>query len=353
MNRSAIPFNRIYFVGQQNPWFEYMKTLKVGVIGVGYLGKFHAEKYAAMDGVDFVGIADTNMETGERVADQFGVRFFDDFNSLLHEVEAVSVVVPTTNHYEVAAACLEKGVDVLLEKPMTSTLVEADKLINLADKNNLLLQVGHLERFNPAILAMEQYVTKPMFIESHRIHMFKNRGIDVDVVLDLMIHDIDIILSIVNAPLKTIHTVGVPVVTHTTDIANARLIFENGCTANVTVSRISKDNIRRIRIFQPRSFISVDYAKKEFMVIKQSKEKDEMGLPKEEVIHSCYIEKDALENELKDFMDNVRNRTTPKVSGKEGRQALAMALDIMAQIRENAEMHKHFFESNDAGSTSS
>ena len=328
------------------------KKIRLGVIGVGYLGKFHAEKYAAMEGVDFIGIADANEEIGKAVADRHGVLFFDDYHDLLPEIDAVSVVVPTTSHFEVAAACLEKGVDVLLEKPMTSTLKQADQLIGLAESSDLILQVGHLERFNPAILAMEKYLTKPMFIESHRIHMFKSRGIDVDVVLDLMIHDIDIILSIVKAPLKTIHTVGVPVVTPTTDIANARLIFENGCTANVTVSRISRDNIRRIRIFQPFSFISVDYAKKEFMVIKQSKEMDENGLPRQETIHSCFLEKDALETELKDFVENVRTRTTPKVSGREGRQALGMALEIMAQIREHAETHKHFFEPDSGGSSS-
>jgi predicted dehydrogenase len=208
-----------------------MDTIKVGVIGVGYLGKFHAQKYAAMPGVELVGVADTSEANGRAVAEQYGTGYFKDFNELLPAVQAVSVVVPTTRHFEVASACFNQGVDVMLEKPMTSTLAEADTLIKLSENRSLILQVGHLERYNPAILAMEQYLTKPMFIESHRIHVFKNRGTDVDVVLDLMIHDIDIIMSIVNSPIKIIHTVGVPVVTPTTDIANARLIFENGCTA--------------------------------------------------------------------------------------------------------------------------
>lgn len=321
-----------------------MKKLRVGVIGVGYLGKFHAEKYAAMDDVELVGVADISQETAEEVAKKISTQAFIDYHKLLDDVDAVSVVVPTSLHHEVGMACLEKGVDVLIEKPITTTLAEADDLIAKAKEQNLILQVGHLERFNPAVLAMEESLTHPMFIESHRIHMFKSRGIDVDVVLDLMIHDIDIILSIVDSPIKTIHTVGVPVVTPITDIANARLIFENGCTANITVSRISKDNIRRLRIWQPRSYISVDYAKKEIMLIRLGKEKGENGLPKEEIVKSCYVEQDALETELKDFVLNVRNRTTPKVSGREGRLALSVAQEIMSQIKEHAARYKEFLE---------
>ncbi|MEW6593934.1 MAG: Gfo/Idh/MocA family oxidoreductase [Thermodesulfobacteriota bacterium] len=318
-----------------------MRQIRVGVIGVGYLGKFHAEKYAAMEGVDLVGVADADPEQAAAVAEKCGTSSFVDYRQLLSEVEAVSVVVPTSLHHEVGMACLERGVDVMLEKPMTTTLAEADELIALAQAKGRILQVGHLERYNPAVLAMEQYITRPLFIESHRIHSFKPRGTDVDVVLDLMIHDIDIVLSIVNSPLATIHTVGVPVVTPFTDIANARLIFENGCTANITVSRISKDNIRKLRIFQPRSYLLVDYAQKELMVIRLKKEVNEAGLPQEEVITSCFVEKDALEAELRDFAANVRQRTTPRVSGQQGRVALAVAQQIMAQIRENAERHQH------------
>lgn len=321
-----------------------MKETRVGVIGVGYLGKFHAEKYAAMEGVTLVGVADTVREAAEEVATRCNTKAFADYHELLNEVEAVSVVVPTSLHHEVGLACLEKGVDVLMEKPMTTTLAEADDLIAKAQERNLILQVGHLERFNPAVLAMEESLTHPMFIESHRIHMFKNRGVDVDVVLDLMIHDIDIILSIVDSPIKTIHTVGVPVVTPMTDIANARLIFENGCTANITVSRISKDNIRRLRVWQPRSYVSVDYAKKEIMVIRLTKEMGGNGLPKEEIVKSCFIEKDALETELKDFITNVRNHTTPRVSGREGRLALSVAQEIMSQIEEHTARYKKFLE---------
>lgn len=321
-----------------------MKKVNVGVIGVGYLGKFHAEKYAAMDDVNLVGVADTNQDTASEVAEKFDTRPFSDYRELLNEIEAASIAVPTSLHHEVGMACLEHGVNILIEKPMTTTLEEADSLVAKAAEKDLILQVGHLERFNPAVLAMEQFLNQPAFIESHRIHMFKNRGIDVDVVLDLMIHDIDIVLSIVNSPLTTIHTVGVPVVTPTTDIANARLIFENGCTANITVSRISRENIRRLRVFQPFSYISVDYAKKEIMVIRHSRKMGENGLPQEEIIKSCFIEKDALENELKDFISNVRHHKAPRISGKEGRLALAVAQEIISQIKTNAERYKHLLK---------
>lgn len=318
-----------------------MRKIKVGVIGVGYLGKFHAEKYAAMAEAELVGVADTNPEQAAAVAQKCGTKAFADYRELLKAVEAVSVVVPTSLHHKVGMECLASGVDMMLEKPMTTTLAEADELIALAAADGRVLQVGHLERYNPAILAMEQYLTQPLFIESHRIHSFKPRGTDVDVVLDLMIHDIDIVLSVVNAPLATIHTVGVPVVTPFTDIANARLIFENGCTANITVSRISKENIRRLRIFQPRSYLSVDYAKKEIMVIRLQNELTEAGLPKEEIINACFVEQDALEAELRDFVANVRTRAVPRVSGQQGRNALAVAQQIMDQIRENAERYSH------------
>ena len=313
-----------------------MKTIKVGVIGVGYLGKFHAEKYAAMEGADLVGVVDVDENVANEIAGKLNTQGYTDYTRLLEHVDAVSIVVPTSYHHDVAKVCLEHDIDILIEKPMTTTLAEADELIEIAAKRDRILQVGHLERFNPAVLAMAEHVTNPMFIESHRIHTFKNRGVDVDVVLDLMIHDIDIILSLVDSPLKMIHAVGVPVVTKTTDIANARLIFENGCTANVTVSRISKDNIRKLRVFQPRSFVAVDYAKKEILVIKHSDDIGKNGLPKEEIAQSCFIEKDALETELKDFVKNVRNNSIPKVSGKEGRQALAVAMEIISQIKEHA-----------------
>ncbi|MCL1980848.1 MAG: Gfo/Idh/MocA family oxidoreductase, partial [Proteobacteria bacterium] len=218
------------------------KTIKVGVIGVGYLGRFHAQKYAAMGGVELVGVADSDPERARQVAAECATRSYGDYHELLDQVDAVSVVVPTTLHHQVAKACLLKQVDVMVEKPITTTLTEADDLIWLARDHQCILQVGHLERFNPAVLAMQPLLTHPLFIEAHRISVFKDRGTDVDVVLDLMIHDIDIVLAVVKSEIVSILTAGSPVITRLTDIANARLIFANGCTANITVSRISMEN---------------------------------------------------------------------------------------------------------------
>jgi len=319
-----------------------MKNLKVGVIGVGYLGRFHAQKYAEQENVTLVGVADIDKKQCQNVAEECHCAFFTDYKELIKQVDAVSIVVPTSYHYEVACDCIHSGVDVLLEKPMTVTLEEADDLIAQADNKNLILQIGHLERFNPAVQAMEPLLTTPVFIESNRIATFKNRGVDVDVVLDLMIHDIDIILNIVKSPLKTIHTVGAPVVTGNTDIANARLIFENGATANVTVSRIARTNVRKMRIFQPGSYIKVDFGNKKVMTIKLSDELLESGMPKQVVDLRTFEDSDALRSEIAAFTQHVSSRTRPAVSGAEGRRALAVALQVMAQIKEhqNLELFK-------------
>lgn len=323
-----------------------MAKIRVGVIGVGHLGKFHAAKYAAMTEVDLVGVADLNRALAAEIAGECGTIPYGDYRELLPRVDAVSVVVPTVYHHRVAKDCLDAGVDIMLEKPMTTTLAEADELIVLAAAKERIIQVGHIERYNPAVTALGQYLTRPLFIESHRIHMFQPRGLDVDVVLDLMIHDIDIILSLVDAPISSIHTVGVPVVSPSTDIANARIIFANGCTANITVSRISKENIRRLRIFQPKCYLSVDYAKKSLMVIRLLDELTDQGLPKEEIIQVELKEEDALEAELRDFVSNVRQRTIPKVSGAQGRLALEVAQEIMAQIAENFQKYRSTLREN-------
>lgn len=322
-----------------------MKNLKVGVIGVGYLGRFHAQKYAAIEGVSLVGVADVALNQAQKVAAECGCRSFTDYKELLTDVDAVSVVVPTSHHHRVAGDCLDAGIDVLLEKPMTVTLQEADDLIAKADKKRLILQIGHLERFNPAVQAMEPFLTTPVFIESNRIATFKNRGVDVDVVLDLMIHDIDIILNIIKSPIKTIHTVGAPVATKTTDIANARLIFENGATANVTVSRISRTNVRKMRIFQPGSYINVDFGNKKVMTIQLSEELLDSGMPKQVVELRSFADGDALRSEITSFVQHVRDRTRPAVSGIEGQRALAVALQVMEQIKEHQklDLFKNFF----------
>ncbi len=315
-----------------------MTRVRVGVIGVGYLGKFHAQKYADMQDVDLVGVVDTDHDCADHVAAQYGCHPYYRYQDLLPLVDAVSIVVPTSIHYQVALACIDAGVDMLLEKPMTVTLAEADDLIERSEKRNLVFQIGHLERFNAAVQAMAPYLTTPVFIESNRISTYKNRGVDVDVVLDLMIHDIDIILNIVKSPLQTIHTVGAPVVTRSTDIANARLIFENGATANVTVSRISRTNIRKMRIFQPGSYINVDFANKKVMTIHLTDDLLASGMPRQVVAIEAFADHDALKSEIGHFLDNVRERTRPSVSGHEGRRALDVALQVINQINEHQKL---------------
>ena len=310
------------------------ENVKAGVIGVGYLGRFHAQKYAKMAGVELVGVADADPQRAAQVADECGTRPFADYRELLPLVDAVSVVVPTVLHHEVARTCLLANLDVLVEKPITTTLAEADDLIALARERGRILQVGHLERFNPAVLAMQPLLTHPLFIEAHRLSVFKERGTDVDVVLDLMIHDIDIILSIVHADIDQILTAGAPVVTPLTDIANARIVFTDGCTANITVSRISMENMRRMRIFQPGRYLSVDFNKKEVMSVRLRPGR-EGGMPLPEIDKAGMPDQDQLELELTDFLDHVRERSRPAVSGEAGRRALDVALRVVAQIGEN------------------
>lgn len=315
-----------------------MKKIKAGVIGVGYLGRFHAQKFAAIEEVELVGVADVDEKRAKEIAEECNCQAFPNYIELLNKVDAVSIAVPTSMHHEVASVCFKHGVDVLLEKPMTVTLAEADELIGLAEEKQLVFQVGHLERFNPAVVAMQPSLTTPVFIESNRMSSFKRRGVDVDVVLDLMIHDIDIVLTVIDSPLKTIHTVGAPVVTDTTDIANARLIFENGATANITVSRISMTNIRKMRIFQPGSYINVDFANKKVMTIQLGDELLKSGMPKQNIEVKSFDGQDALLNEISHFVNHVRQRTSPDVSGTEGRKALDVALRVMEQIKEHQKL---------------
>jgi len=322
---------------------ESDKKIRLGVIGVGYLGRFHAQKYSAMEAVELAGVVDVDKKQACKVAEECSTQAFTDYHDILDKVDAVSIVVPTSYHHEVASTCLKHGLDIMLEKPMTIDLLEADDLIKIARDKNLILQVGHLERFNPAVLAMLPLLNNPLFIEAHRISTFKNRGTDVDVILDLMIHDIDIILSIIDSPIKDIHTVGAPVITPLTDIANARIVFENGCTANITVSRISMDNMRRMRIFQPGKYLSVDFNKKEVMAIKL-KQESTAAIPLPDISKHGFSDQDVLELELKEFIANVRNRTRPTVSGAEGRRALDVALRVIAQIKENQVKVAHLLD---------
>ena len=308
------------------------KKLRVGVVGTGYLGKFHAEKYARMDDVDLVGIIDINKSQAEKIAKQYSVKAYTSHKDILDKVDAVSIVVPTPAHYKVSRDFLEHDVDVLIEKPMTTTLEEADTLIRLAEARGLVIQVGHLERFNPAVIALRDYVKKPMFIESHRLSTYKERATDVSVVLDLMIHDIDIISNFVRSKIKNINAAGIPVISGHVDIANARIEFENGCVANVTASRISTRDERKIRLFQRDAYISVDFANHEITIVKQSDKDERSIIPGMGINQLCFTKTDALDDELKSFVNAVTKRQAPEVNGQVGRSALKVALSIMEQI---------------------
>jgi predicted dehydrogenase len=311
----------------------HMAKLRVGVVGVGYLGEFHAEKYAAMSDVELVGVADRNLTRAREVAARLGTRAFGSHRELLGRVDAVSVVVPTADHYAVSWDFLQHNVDLLIEKPMTTTLDQADELIAYAAAHGLLIQVGHLERFNSAVAALRDIVTAPMFIESHRLATFKGRGTDVSVVLDLMIHDIDIIASFVRSEIRAIRAAGIPVISAEVDIANARLEFENGCVANVTASRISMKNERKIRLFQRDAYVSVDFSSHGITVIRKTGEHPEGIIPGMEIQNLCFTKGDALDDELKAFVRAVKRREEPEVTGQMGREALRIALEIMDQIR--------------------
>jgi predicted dehydrogenase len=310
------------------------RRLRVGVVGIGYLGKFHAEKYAAIPEANLVGLADILPGRAREWADKLGTEAFPDHRSLLGKVDAVSVVVPTDQHYRVAKDFLQAGCDVLVEKPISSTLGEAEELIFLARKHGRNLQVGHLERFNPAILAVREKIQVPLFIESHRLTPFRGRGTEVDVVLDLMIHDLDIILSFVRSVVKNIHAVGIPVLTDKVDIANTRVEFEGGCVANITASRISFEDRRRIRVFQPDTYLALDYASKEITLYHRvfSPESQKFHIAAEPI----EVEPgDALEKEIRSFVHSCLTRTTPVVTGEDGRNALAVAMRINEEIQAN------------------
>ena len=311
-----------------------MKKLRVGVIGVGYLGQFHAEKYARMNDVELVGVVDVEKKRAETVAEKVNTTPYTDYKSLFGNVDAVSIAAPTSVHFVIARDFLKKNIDILIEKPITETTEEADELIHLAESRGLIIQVGHLERFNPAIVALKDIVKKPMFIESHRLSIFQGRCTDVSVVLDLMIHDIDLILNFVRSKIRAVYASGVPVVSEHVDIANARLEFENGCVANVTASRISIKNERKIRLFQRDAYVSVDFSKKEITAIQQTDSVDRGLIPGMDVKQMSFETGDALENELKSFSNAVIHRETPEVTAQMGRDALEIALNIMDQIKE-------------------
>ena len=311
-----------------------MEKRKVGVVGVGHLGQYHAEKYSKLPDVELVGVVDINRERALEIANRFGTKSFFDYSSLLDDVDAVSIAVPTQSHYKIARDFLQNGIDVLLEKPIATTVEEADTLIEVAKKKDLILQVGHIERYNPAIVAVEDILNNPLFVESHRLSFFTQRSTDVDVVLDLMIHDIDIILNLVKSEIERIDAVGIPVLSRNVDIANTRITFANGCTANITASRISEKNMRKIRIFQPDAYISIDFASKKVGIYNKVEKSEKGECIPEIVIRNVEInEKDSLEEEVRSFIDCVITRKPPQVSGIDGKRALSVALKVVKQIK--------------------
>jgi predicted dehydrogenase len=309
--------------------------IKVGVVGIGHLGTYHLQKYEQINECSIVGVADIMKERAERAADTYGCVAFDDHRRLIEMVDAVSIAVPTVNHYEVAKDFLAAGIDVLLEKPIAVTLEEADGLISCADETRAIFQIGFIERFNPAIVALEKVMDEPLFIEAHRLHPFFTRGTDVDVILDLMIHDLDIILSFVTAPLKSVEAVGVSVLSDTVDISNARITFSNGCVANVTASRVTGKVMQKIRFFGYEGYHSVDCGKRELMSLKRKDADGKVGIFHNNVEVKSY---DSLEREVRCFIKSVMTRTPPVVSGREGRKSLELALQIIEKMKQGREM---------------
>lgn len=305
-----------------------MNTLRTAVIGVGYLGNFHAQKYASILGVKLVGVVDNDLQRSTEIAAALKTKAYQNHRDLIGLVDAVSVVVPTQYHYAVAKDFLAAGVHVLIEKPITVTTAEADELIALADEKNLVFQVGHLERFNPVLVALEGVLCEPLFVESVRIAPFKPRGTDVNVVLDLMIHDIDIIQHIVKSPVERIDAIGAPVFTGEEDIANARILFKNGCVANVTASRISLKSERKMRIFQRDAYLTLDFQNRKLLIAQKGSGELFPGVPNVKVDQRELGEADALKSEIESFIGAVRNGSQPQVSGRDGRMALETALKI-------------------------
>ena len=303
-----------------------MKKLKIGIIGIGHLGSRHLKVYSELaKKVEIIGVCDIKPERTLKLARHYKVPFIKDYKDLIGQVDAVNICTPTKSHYDIAKYFLHNRVHTFIEKPITTKVGQANKLIALAKKNKLKLQVGHIERFNSAFESIKHFTKNPLFIECHRLNHFPNRSLDIGVVMDLMIHDIDIILGTIQSPIKDIHAVGVSVLTPMEDIASVRIAFKNGCVCNLTASRVSAEVMRKIRIFQKNSYISLDYVKQEAFIYKRHNNRI--------LKHSLPIEKEEpLMKELDHFINCVQNNKTPLISGVEGRDALKVALVISQKI---------------------
>jgi len=316
------------------------------VVGVGVFGRNHARVYQELEQqgepVRLVGVVDPDLDRADAVAREFGCRAFGSVEQMLtthSEIRAASVAAPTVHHLEVARALMQAGVDVLIEKPLAASFAEANELVHLAATHNRIAQVGHIERFNPAVRATIPLLTQPMFFEVHRLSVFTPRSLDVDVVLDLMIHDLDIVLSFVNSPVKEVRAVGLPILSGKVDIANVRLEFESGCVADFTASRVSTERVRKLRFFQPAQYVSVDYGRQEVLVFTVGADAAAPGAPtvnpQIKAAKPPVTSEEPLHAELKSFLHAVRQRSTPVVPLEDGRRALTLALDIVAAIREH------------------
>ena len=310
-----------------------MALLRCAVIGVGYLGKFHAQKYAKIPECELVAVVDSRQEQADAVAAPLGCAALTDYRALLGKVDAVSIVVPTQGHYDVCAEFLRAGVHVLVEKPMTTTLAQADELIRLAKENHCVLAVGHLERFNPAALALEPLLSDPRFIDSSRLAPFKPRATDVSVLLDLMIHDVDLILSLVDSELESVDCSGARVLTSDIDIANARIRFANGCVANVTASRVSAKSERKMRVFQNQEGERLDFQARTLTTYRGTTDPQDEPEQSIERHEQSFGEADPLFAEIVDFVDSIRHNRPPKVSGEAGRRALEAVQRITEATR--------------------
>lgn len=326
-----------------------MEKIKIGVIGTGHLGKLHAKMFSHIESCDLVGVYDINSEASELTAEEFGTESFKSLSELFTNSDAVSVAATTSEHYKLVKQSLENGKHVFVEKPITSTIAEAEELVKLSNEKKLNLQVGHIERFNPALLALEKYISNPMFIQTDRLAQFNPRGTDVAVVLDLMIHDIDIILSLIKSKVKNVEASGVAVVSNNIDIANARISFENGAVANVTASRISQKKMRKMRIFQKDTYLSLDFVtgtSEVYRLIPSNEKADShsisfgeigIGEAKKRVIYEQpqIKEVNALKYELELFINSIKNKTKPLVSGEDGHRAIRIADLILKKIEES------------------
>ena len=313
-----------------------MKEIRIGVVGIGHLGNYHLQKYRELFNCRIIGVADIKEERARKAAAMYDCLAVSDHRKLLGSVDAVSITVPTISHYRIAKDFLEAGIDILLEKPITTTIAEADELIAIAEAKRLIFQIGLLERFNPAIVALGKVIGKPLFIETHRLHPFFERGTDVDVILDLMIHDLDIILHFVKSPIKNVEAVGVSILSDKVDIANARITFASGCVANVTASRVTGKTMQKIRFFGLEGYHAVDYGERELVSLC----KKNCAGGKVEISANPVEVKilDPLEEEIRSFIESVISRNPPPVTGKAGRDALELALLIVEKVKLSQEL---------------